>query len=268
VTTDAVPKWLGWLWVIGALMAMVGAIVGVVAGWGLAGSVRSSVTETVVVTERVLETVGETTRVIDGVFDDVAASLREVQTTLSDTSLTLARASNVTANLGGVISTDVPASVDSIRAALPALIDTARVIDGTMRGLSFFGVHYEPEVALDDSLSDIDAQLAEIPVLLRAQHDTLRSVAGDLGAFSSSTVEISDNLAAIRVRLAEASTVLAGYGSIVDDSTVLLDDLSADVERGVGALRLVIALVGLGIVATQTFPLAAGLMVIRRPSDE
>jgi hypothetical protein len=93
-------------------------------------------------------------------------------------------------------------------------------------------------------------------------------VAGDLGAFSSSTVEISDNLAAIRVRLAEASTVLAGYGSIVDDSTVLLDDLSADVERGVGALRLVIALVGLGIVATQTLPMAAGLMVIRRPSDE
>jgi len=251
---------------IGALLAMVGAMVGVVAGWGLAGSLKSTVTETVAVTERVLETVGETTTVIDGVFDDVAGSLRGVQTTLGDTSLTLARASNVTANLGGVIATDVPASVDAVRAALPALIDTARVIDGTMRGLAFFGVDYDPEVALDESLGDIDAQLAEIPLLLRAQQDTLRSVAGDLGVFSSSTLEISDDLAAIRVRLAEASTVLANYGSIVDDSTLLLDDLTSDVERGVGALRLVIALVGLGLAATQTLPLAAGLMVIRRPS--
>lgn len=246
------------------MTAIVGSAIGVVVGWVLIGGVSTSVGETVEVTRRVLTSVGETTYVVDSVFDDVADSLRGVQTTLGETSLTLTRASAVTSNLAEVITEDVPASVDSVRAALPALIDTARVIDRTMSGLAFFGVDYDPAVPLDESLMEIDARLAEIPDLLSAQQETLEGVASDLGGFSSSTVEIAEDLAAIRVRLSEASAVLAEYGSISEESSVLLDDLERGVQRGSGGLRLALVLVGAGFAAAQTLPALVGWNVVRR----
>lgn len=264
VRLDAVPRWLGWVWLGGALTAIVGSAIGVIVGWALIGSISTSVGETVEVTRRVLTSVGETTDVVDGVFDDVADSLRGVQTTLGETSLTLTRASVVTSNLVEVITEDVPASVDSVRDALPALIDTARVIDRTMSGLAFFGVDYDPAVPLDESLIEIDARLAEIPELLSAQQETLEGVAGDLGGFASSTVEIAEDLGAIRVRLSEASAVLAEYGSISEESTVLLDDLERTVKEGSGWLRVALVLVGIGFAVAQTLPLLIGLQVLRR----
>lgn len=256
---------MGFVWIGGALAAAVGAVVGGVVTWMLLGSMAGSVADTVDVSRRALTAVGETGRVVDGVFDDVADSLRDVQATLADTSLTLTRASIVTRELGDVVSEDVPASLESVRASLPGLIDTVRVVDRTMRGLAFFGVDYDPDIPLDESLIEIDRRLGELPGLLRSQQGTLADVAADLGTFSTSSLEISDDLAAIRLRLAEASVVLAGYDGIVMDTTVVLDGLAGDVEGAVRLLRVAVIVGALGVVATQAVPLTAGLAVVRRP---
>ncbi|MEX2655249.1 MAG: hypothetical protein WD532_09515 [Acidimicrobiia bacterium] len=260
---DSFPRWVGWLWAVGGAAAVLGSLVGVAVGWVFIGTVGDAVTDTVGVSRRALLSVEETTRVIDEVFDGVAGSLREVQSTLADTSLTLTAASVITRSLGDVVTEEVPASVDAVRASLPALIDTASVIDITMRGLSFFGVDYDPDIPLDQSIEQIDARLAEIPLLLRGQQGTLEAVASDLEEFSSSTLTIADDLATIRVRLADASVVLNGYASIASESTGLLDELESDVASGVRLLRGLLVVVGVGLAATQTVAIAAGLAILR-----
>jgi hypothetical protein len=259
------PRWLGWVWAVGGAVTVVVALTGAVVGWILIGSVGQTVVDTVGVTNRVLVGVSDSTRVVDEVFSDVAGSLRSVQTTLSDSSLTLTRASAVTGNLGAIVTEQVPDSVDAVRDALPALIDTAGVIDSAMRGLAFFGVNYESEVPLNESLVAIDRRLAEIPVLLRAQQGTLADVAADLGDFSSDALTISDDVGSIRVRLAEAATVLAGYDSIVADSRELLEELESTATNGVAFFRVVITLLALGIAVTQTAPIALGVAILTRP---
>jgi methyl-accepting chemotaxis protein len=271
VTLDSVPRWLGWTWLIGGVAAVVGALVGVVAGWVMLGAVGTSVNDTVAVTRRALVAVGDTTQVVNDVFGDVARSLRDVQLTLSDTSLTLTRASVVTGRLGDVITEDIPSSVEAVRAALPALADTARVVDTTMRGLAFFGVAYDPDVPLHVTIATIDEELERIPELLTAQQETLEAVAADLGSFSSSTLEIAEQLASIRGRLAEATVILDGYREIVEDSAVLLDEVESGAGAAVGTLRAVALLVGFGVAVTQTLPMAAGWAVLRAtrpPEDE
>lgn len=260
---ESLPRWVGWLWTVGGALAVLGSLVGLAVGWVFIGTVGDAVSDTVDVSRRALLSVGETTRVIDGVFDDVAGSLRDVQTTLADTSLTLTSASVITRNLGDVVTDEIPASVDAVRASLPALIDTASVIDTAMRGLSFLGVDYDPDIPLDESIELIDARLAEIPLLLQGQQGTLDAVASDLGEFSSSTLTIADDLATIRVRLADASVVLDGYGSIASESTGLLDELESNVGSGVRLLRVLLVVMGVGVAATQTVAIAAGLAILR-----
>jgi hypothetical protein len=262
----SLPRWLGWMWAVGGAVTVVVALTGAVVGWILIGSVGQTVTDTVGVTKRVLVGVSDTTRVVDEVFSDVAVSLRGVQTTLADSSLTLTRASAVTRSLGSVITEQVPDSVDAVRDSLPALIGTAGVIDSAMRGLSFFGVNYNVEVPLDESLEEIDRSLAEIPVLLRAQQDNLAGVAADLGDFSSDALTIGDDVGSIRVRLAEAATVLAGYDSIVSDSTDLLEELETTARNFVAVLRFVVVALALGVAVTQTAPITFGLAILGRPA--
>lgn len=265
--TRSLPRWMAWLWVAGGGLTIAAVLVGAVVAWILVGTAADAVTESTAVTRRALTTVGDTTEVVDAVFDDVAGSLRDVQTTLADTSLTLTSASAVTGNLTGVVTEEIPASIDSIRAALPALIDTASVIDSTMRGLALVGVDYDPSVPLDQSIADIDARLAAIPDLLRTQQETLSSVTGDLGRFSSSMIGLSDDVGSIRVRLAEASSALAGYTTIVADSSALLDDLESGLTAGVRLVRLTIVLLALGVTATQTLPISVGVLRLSSPTE-
>lgn len=267
MTLNAVPRWLGWTWIVGGVLTGLGALVGMLVGWSLVAGGGDAVTDSVDSARRALTAVYDTTRVVNDTFDAVAESLRDVQITMSDTSLTLTQASAVTRNLGTVITVDVPESIDAVRATLPGLIRTAGVVDSTMRGLSFFGVDYDPEVPLDESIGTIDAQLAEIPTVLRSQQATLDSVAGDLSTFSSATLEIADDLATIRLHLAEASDVLGGYESLVADGGAVLDDLEDRVGSSMSALRIAVVLVGLGLTVTQAATVAAGVAVVRAHRD-
>ncbi len=267
MTLDAVPRWLGWTWVVGGLLTGIGALVGMLVGWSLVASGGDAVSDSVDSARLALAAVDDTTRVVDDTFGAVADTLRGVQTTVGDTSLTLTQASAVTQTLGSVITAAVPEAIDAVRASLPGLIRTAGIVDTTMRGLSFFGVDYDPEVPLDESIGTIDAQLAEIPTVLRSQQDTLDSVAGDLRTFSSATLEIADDLATIRLQLAEASGVLSSYESLVVDGNAVLDDLEDRVDFSISALRIVVVLVGLGLVVTQAATVAAGFAVVRAHRD-
>jgi hypothetical protein len=48
----------------------------------------------------------------------------------------------------------------------------------------------------------------------------------------------------------------------------VLDDVESAVDSGVGVLRLVLMLVGMGVAATQTVPIFAGISVVRtRPAS-
>lgn len=232
-------------------------------GLSLVAGGGEAVTESVDSARRALTAVDDTTRVVNDTFDAVADSLRGVQITMSDTSLTLTRASAVTRNLGTVVTVDVPESIDAVRATLPGLARTAGVVDSTMRGLSFFGVDYDPEVPLDESIGSLDAQLAEIPTVLRSQQATLDAVAGDLSTFSSATLEIADDLAAIRLQLAAASDVLGSFESLVADGGAVLDDLEDRVGSSMSALRIAVVLVSLGLILTQAATVAAGVAVVR-----
>lgn len=265
----SLPRWLGWSWLVGGVVTVVAALVGAVGGWLFIGATTEAASDSIAVTRRVLTSVADTTQVVEDVFDDVGSSLRDLQGTLGESSLTLTRASVVTRDLGEVVSEQVPGSIDAVRASLPALIDGAGVVDTTMRGLAFFGVDYDPEVPLDESLEEIDARLEELPTILRDQQEALDAIASDLGRFASATLEMSDDLGAIRSRLANADTVLGDYGMIVGDSDTLLRDLEDDLVGTARLLRGLVVVTALGVAVTQTAPIALGATVLaaRRKGD-
>lgn len=256
------PRWLGWLWLVGGCVTATAALVGALVGWLAVGSATRLVEDSIHLSRDALISVADGAEAADDVFDDVAGSLRDVQGTLAEGSLTLTRAAAVTSGLGGVVTEQVPDSIDAVRDAMPGLIDTAGVVDGAMRGLAFFGVDYAPDVPLGEALAEIDSRLAEIPTLLRRQQDALAGIAGDLGAFGSATLAVSDDLGRIRSRLGDIDVVLAGYGRLVSESDTVLARLEDQLLARGRILRILTVVVGLGVAATQTAPIALGRAVL------
>ena len=262
-----VPKWLGWTWVGAGALTAVASLLGGIVVWSFVGSATQTTSESISATRELLSGVSDTTAAVDAVFVDVAASLREVQVTLADASLTLTRASIVVDDLGELITAEIPTSIDAVTDSMPALIDTAGVVDTAMRGLSFFGVDYEAEVPLDESLDRVAVRLGAISPLLRGQDEAIEAVADDLGYFGGVTTLVSDDVGVIRARLVEASRVVDDYEAIVATTDDLLVSLSEDLDRSRTGLRVAVALVVAGLTVTSSVPIVLGWHVVRPETD-
>ena len=260
--TDSPPRWLAWTWTVAGIIGVTLSIIGGVFGYAFVSSSTSAAVQSIDLGIDVLGTVGDTAGILDRTFSDVADSLRSVQRTVGDSAVTLTQVAKVTGDLGDLVATDVPDSIEAVRATMPSLISTAGVVDTAMRALSFVGVDYDREVPLDEALTALDAELATIPLELRSQEPVLRQVAESLSDFSSDTLVIGNDLAGIRARLTESDVLLDEYTEAADEASELLVSLRNDVERQGSLGKWIVVLLGMAVAVTQTLPIAIGWRVL------
>jgi hypothetical protein len=60
------------------------------------------------------------------------------------------------------LETDLPENISAIRSSMPAAIQAASAIDGTLRALRFVGVDYAPDEPFDDSLRSVESALGRL----------------------------------------------------------------------------------------------------------
>lgn len=157
------------------------------------------------------------------------------------------------------IAGDLATGLDDALATLPGMIDTARVVDRTMRALSLVGVDYDPDVPLDEALTDLQTSLEPLPRGVRAQADLLGEVAGDVTSIAGDAGELSATLLGIRLRLLEAETVADDAVAHIDEAATAFRILSNELGtyRGWAPWVAVVAAIALGSTST-------GLLLVGR----
>ena len=243
---------------IGGIVGATAALVASVLAWVALGAAADASIQSIQLASDVLDSVGGTVVSVDAVLDDVSDGLRTTQQSLADASVTLTQLSALTSNLSDLVGEDVPASLDAVRASLLPIRTTAGLLDGALTALSFVGVDYDPDVPLDEAIDDLDAQLAEIPERLRSQGPLIDSAAESLSDFGGDTLTIAQELSDLRSRLSEASFTVGNYRSTIAEADALLSDVEENVSSRLDILRVVIVVLGFGVVVTQTVPVAFG----------
>lgn len=104
---------------------------------------------------------------------------------------------------------DVASSIEDAVDAMPGIIQTGRVIDGTLTALSFVGVDYDPAVPLDDALESLQQSLAPLPGEIREQVGLLEEAARDIAVLSENSSSLAAGLLEIRIDLLEAESLVA-----------------------------------------------------------
>ncbi len=236
---------------IGAAVGAVAGVIVAIAGPLLLLNLGSLATESTSVGRDGLDDLELTLDQVVVILETTAQALNGVETIVSDGAIDLTNVSSAGSDLAKVVTGDVPDALDSVQRSLPAIEDTARVLDRTMRALSFVGVDYDTEVRLDEAIARLGEDLAPIPASLRGQAQRFAETTQAINDLATSALGVSARLDQVEDSLREVGTTLSG----VDETAVAARTILDRIDRTVGMLTSVGALLaaaaGLGMATSQ-----------------
>lgn len=266
----ALAKTIG---IVVAMMSLAGLAVGLLLTLSLADDVRSTVS----VSRSALLAMDQTIEAVDAVAADTAASLEAASGSVDSASATVGDAVVAIEELTDFLDDELPATIESIQTAMPAAIQAANAIDGTLSALSFFGVDYNPDEPFGESLGRINTALARLPAELSAQSESLRILTPSVEDLATQTGELSASMDELTESLDGFTTLSETYGTALAEAQVVIDRTDASVERSIWMIRaLVIAMavagvaVGVGLVAIgRSLDLLHGrIALVETPEEE
>lgn len=240
----------------GPLVAQLGAA-GIVAallitaiGWFIVGDLFNRLDSSLQLTADSLSTVSETLDVAGESLNTLGLAFDNVIAASGHASASSATVSEALAQTVSVVGSDLPASIDSIRTAMPGLIEAARVIDSTLSGLALIGVPYNPDVPLDEAFSDLDRQLEPLPETLRANARVIAGLIPEAQGFQEQTAELTIQVEEIRMSVDSAGRLIEQYRAQAESADSLVSDTNADLDRSALLVRLLLLSAGaLGVAA-------------------
>lgn len=228
---------------IGAVVLSVATVFAAIAGW-----VGLDVIETSLTLAPELSESGEPSQSLVTAVDDTVTRVQSGLETLRGITDRVASSTEQAATVLDEVATlstgQIPDALSSLEASLPALIDTARVIDNTMRTLSVLGVDYQPQVRLDDAFRDVQARLDGLPEAITRQGESLQALVEEMRTTGKETSRLSDQVGTIEESLAATQATLDEYGAAVDNLGNLAQ-LSDQIEASIPVGRVALAVLAL-----------------------
>lgn len=223
-----------------------GMVAGLVLVQGLGNYTRASIS----VSQSALGAISETIEAVDEVAADTSASIAAASRSVDEASTTVDTAVDGLDELATLLDEDIPQTVESIRTSMPAAIQAANAIDGTLRALSFFGVDYRPEEPFDESLSRINTALASIPDDLRTQSESIRELMPSGQALVGEIGQLSTELDGLGESLGQFTSLAATYEGTIVEAETTIEHAGGSIGWRIWLLRVLLvlgAIVGMGV---------------------
>lgn len=228
---------------------------GVAQSLALSADVLDTVDESFVVAEDALVIIGEGVTDAQSAVRSLGGSMEEGQVALD----------SVTA----LTSIEIADALEDVEEALPAVQQAASAIDDTLATLSLlpFGLTYDPERPLGESIGEISRGLEGLPDELRAQADQIDRTSAELSDATESTIATADSLAALDERIDAAADLLGGYAQRATEADQLIERQRDTLDTTATRARVLIIAFGLIFVIGQFGPIYLGLALARGAVD-
>lgn len=231
---------------IGSAVVAVATLVAAVGGWVGLDIIQASLSIAPEV-EEMEEPSRGMIESIDGTLEEVRVGLQTLESITSQVAESTEDVAEVVDEVAALSTGRVPETLAALDEALPALIDTAAVIDSTMRTLSVLGVDYSPQVPLDEAFADVQEQLDGLPESISRQGESLAALVGELRDTGTETELLSGQIDSIERSLAETQLTLEDYDIAIgnlSELSVVSDRIDASIPVARVAL-VILAISGL-----------------------
>lgn len=252
-----------WLIAAGSLGAIAAVVVGV-AGWVLAGRAVDTIEGVITPTSGIVGDLADSIEASEVLFGRTTEAIESIETASRSTVRTLTSVGVVLDETTEIAGEGIAGSLDAAVETLPGLISTGRVIDNTMRALSFVGVDYDPDVPLDESLADLEASLAPLPDQIRDQVALLEDVQADMEEIADDGRDLSAVLLEARLDMMAAERVLRSARANATAAAERIEEIEAGVETYDALARAVVVAASLALLAASLAPALLGLHLVAR----
>lgn len=256
-----------WTGIVVAVLSLLGLIAGLI----VAGSLANDYRATVSVSRSAIQAIGDTVEAVDDIAAATGESMASAARSIDGASATLDQAVLALEEVAAFLEDDLPADLESVRTAMPAAIQAADAIDGTLRALTLFGVDYDPEEPFGESLTRIDTALAGLSEEIRVQADALRALIPSATGLADETEQLSRSVDELSAGVSRLTGLADGYQETVDEAEATIERTGDSVESRIWLLRLMIvafgvAGIGVGLALVMVAAALAGAPVATRPA--
>lgn len=236
--------------ILGVIILLVGlaivalSVYGAVSVGSAVGQIGDSVENALVFAGDSLTAARETILFSQDTLVDVSAAVDTAVTTTLNVSKAVSDSQPFITNVNAILTEELPANLEALQDALPAVTDVAGVIDQTLTTLAGIGIDrtidlpfgqsiplqfdlgidYDPEVPFDDSVRELSSSLEGLPASLRALDEDLATTNDNLGVLSDDLIQASEDLEVINGRIVELTTLFDEYLTLIDRLAVSIDD--------------------------------------------
>ena len=214
---------------------------GFLAGLLLIQSLSDNAEASVNVSRSALEAIGRTVEAVDDVAADTAASISSASGSVEEASSAIDSAVGTLEGVATFLDEDLPETLESIRMSMPAAIQTANAVDGTLRALSLFGVDYDPEEPFGDSLSRVNTALASLPGELRAQSQALQALIPSGTGLAEQTDDLSASMTDLERSLTGFTSLADAYETTLAEAEATIEETNSSIGSSLWMLRGLLA---------------------------
>jgi hypothetical protein len=243
----------------GAIAARIGAVVvavlslgGLIAGLFLVQSLGGDLRSSLTVTHSALEAISRTVETVDEIAESTAASIEAAAEGARGASQTADDAVVALESIASLLEEEIPETVESVTRSMPAAIQAANAIDGTLRALSLFGVDYDPNAPFGESLAEVNTALVSLPQELRAQSASIRALVSSAESLADDTEGIARSVEGLGTSLDGFTSLTTEYEATIAEAEITIEESGRSIESSIWLLRAVVigaAVAGLGIAA-------------------
>jgi len=238
------PRLARFIGVVITLLSLAGGAIGFYMVQRLGDDVRSSVS----VSRSALVAISQTIAAVDDVAARTADSLASAGDSVAEVSATVEGAVTTIEGVADFLDEELPETLDAIQMSMPAAVQAAGAIDGTLRALTLFGVEYNPDESFGASLSRVRTALATLPGEMRAQSDDLALLVPSAQALVEETDGLASSMSALKESLDGFTSLTENYEATLRTAEATIESTSNSVDATIWLMRaLVIAAAVAGI---------------------
>jgi hypothetical protein len=260
---------LGLVFVIVSIVSLVISAGGVIALWGARPAITTAMQDTFQLVSETLATTEKALAVADQALQDATNSVTVLAGLTSSLADSIGGGQDALNSVTQLLKKDLPGTLATAQTALESAASTAKVVDNFLRGLSriqFLNINYNPNVPLDQSITDIGSSLNNLPPTLEKIGAELDGITGKLPDMVKAVHGLGTTISSITTTLAKAQTVLKEYAAQLARTTTAVQQISGGVPMYVTLFISALTFIMLWIVAVQLIVLAIGLRWFKQPA--
>jgi hypothetical protein len=252
---------LGLVLVIVAVVSLIISVGGVIAMWNARPAINTALEDTFQLVSETAATTQKALAVADQALQDATKTIAVLSGSIASLANSMGGAQDALTSVTQLVQTDLPKTIDTAQTALTSAAATAKVVDNFLSGISriqFLNINYNPEVPLDQAITNIGDSLNDLPA-------TLTKIGGDLNNVNSSMPEmvkaidgLGTTISSITSTLDKAQIVIKEYAAQLTRATVAVQQISDGVPTYVTLFIAVLSFVMLWIIVVQIIVLVIG----------